>query len=435
MEVRDPIYCFEIARRSVGRAALHLGIEGMTEEALDVMADVLLEYLGRLGNTLSHLVEASGRTSAHVNLLDTFQACQVVASPAVQRLHLVAPGSEDLFGKSTQAQQQQQQQQHNSNAIDQPSSSSWQGLASFCFGAKWQEEKQPVMNQPAGGKRGPSSTATAQTEGGWEAPYLDEVPPFPQAGDTCANPHPMPPHVGLSLHNDIDSDDDVQTILDEEEQQNKTIPDAAFTNNWGSLKRKSDGMEIDDDNNNNNNMSAAATSSEPPTKKVKLADKKNQDGDDEDGDEDDDEDKGEEEKQQPEEEEAAKPANIVPSFYPPAPTTNKLVVAQGRTIVDGVKGVVTSNPAAAAAAVPPAVDSKTLHSSEIAHGVRSSLVQLGQYWGSGWDADPKDKTSKLAVPLGRSEGEHSTAIVPLGRASGSRVSRILEGSMDAAAMQ
>jgi hypothetical protein len=422
MEVRDPIYCFEIARRSVGRAALHLGIEGMTEEALDVMADVLLEYLGKLGNTLSHLVEASGRTSAHVNLLDTFQACQVVASSAVQRLHLVAaPGSEDLFGKSTAMSTTMGQNQPN-----------WQGLASFCFGPKWQqEEKQPAMDSPAGGKRGPSYTSThattAQSEGGWEAPYLDEVPPFPQAEDTCANPHPMPPHVGLSLHNDVDSDDDVQTILDEEEQQNKTIPDAAFTNSWGSLKlllkgkRKSDAMDIDEEK-----TSDAATSSEPPTKKVKVlgADKKKQE---------DDEDKEQEEKK-PEQEVVVQPSTIFPSFYPPAPTTKLVVAAQGRTVVDGVTGV-TTNPAAAAAAAAPPVDSKTLHSSEIAHGVRSSLVQLGQYWGSGWDADPKDKTPKLSVPLGRTEGENSTAVVPVGRASGSRVSRILEGSMDAAAMQ
>lgn len=416
MEVRDPIYCFEIARRSVGRAALHLGIEGMTEEALDVMADVLLEYLGKLGHTLSHLVEASGRTSAHVNLLDAFQACQVVASSAVQRLHLVAPGSEDLFGKTTA--------QAMSSTIDQPTS--WKGLASFCFGPKWQqEEKQPAMDQPAGGKRGPSYSSTAttsQTEGGWEAPYLDEVPPFPQAGDTCANPHPMSPHVGLSLHNNVDSDDDVQTILDEEEQQNKTIPDAAFTNSWGSLKllkgkRKSDGMDIDEEK-----MSDAATS-EPPSKKVKLeADKKEQDDDDK-----------EEEGKKEEEEAVVEPSTIVPSFYPPAPTTKLTVAVQGRTVVDGVTGAATSNPAAAA--IPPAVDSKTLHSSEIAHGVRSSLVQLGQYWGSGWDADSKDKTSKLSVPLGRTEGENLTAVVPVGRASGSRVSRILEGSMDAAAMQ
>ena len=79
-------------------------------------------------------------------------------------------------------------------------------------------------------------------------------------------------------------------------------------------------------------------------------------------------------------------------------------------------------------------------------GVRSSLARTNQnyYWGSGWD-----QASKLAVPMGRrtnangsgntnvSGGATSTAevpIIPVNRASGSRVSRILEGSMDAAAM-
>lgn len=38
-------YCTEIARRSVARAALHLGIQGMEGEALDVLGSVLLGYM------------------------------------------------------------------------------------------------------------------------------------------------------------------------------------------------------------------------------------------------------------------------------------------------------------------------------------------------------------------------------------------------------
>lgn len=41
----DAAYCTEIARRSVARAALHLGTEGMETEALDVLGSVLLGYL------------------------------------------------------------------------------------------------------------------------------------------------------------------------------------------------------------------------------------------------------------------------------------------------------------------------------------------------------------------------------------------------------
>ena len=41
----DASYCTEIARRSVARAALHLGMEGMEGEALDVLGSVLLGYM------------------------------------------------------------------------------------------------------------------------------------------------------------------------------------------------------------------------------------------------------------------------------------------------------------------------------------------------------------------------------------------------------
>ena len=41
----DNSYCTEIARRAVARAALHLGLEGMEGEALDVLGNVLLGYM------------------------------------------------------------------------------------------------------------------------------------------------------------------------------------------------------------------------------------------------------------------------------------------------------------------------------------------------------------------------------------------------------
>eukprot|EP00536_Pseudo-nitzschia_multiseries_P000415 jgi/Psemu1/321592/estExt_fgenesh1_pg.C_50056 len=93
--VKDSVYSFELARRAVGRAALHLGIDSMTEQALDVMADILLQHLTRTGQALSHLAESSRRTSAHVNVFDAFQACQLVTSPAVGRLHLQEPEDEE----------------------------------------------------------------------------------------------------------------------------------------------------------------------------------------------------------------------------------------------------------------------------------------------------------------------------------------------------
>ena len=41
----DSSYCTEIARRSVARAALHLGLDGMEGEALDCMGSILLGYM------------------------------------------------------------------------------------------------------------------------------------------------------------------------------------------------------------------------------------------------------------------------------------------------------------------------------------------------------------------------------------------------------
>jgi hypothetical protein len=44
----DNVYSHQVARRSVARAALHLGLDSMSEEALDVLGDVLLTYLQRV---------------------------------------------------------------------------------------------------------------------------------------------------------------------------------------------------------------------------------------------------------------------------------------------------------------------------------------------------------------------------------------------------
>ena len=44
----DRLYNAELARRSVARAALHLGIDGMEGRALDCLGDALLDYLDRV---------------------------------------------------------------------------------------------------------------------------------------------------------------------------------------------------------------------------------------------------------------------------------------------------------------------------------------------------------------------------------------------------
>lgn len=47
-EEKDKQYSHEIAKRSVARAALHLGITSMSSEALDVMGDALITFLERI---------------------------------------------------------------------------------------------------------------------------------------------------------------------------------------------------------------------------------------------------------------------------------------------------------------------------------------------------------------------------------------------------
>jgi hypothetical protein len=390
----------------------------MSESALDVMADVLLNYLNRVGRTLAHLVEASGRTSAHVNILDALRACELVASPAVERLHIrdVDNDDEGLFAGTATAR---------TNL-----SSDWQGLAAFLFGPKWMEDSQSgdddseskaeQQGNGAGGKVGPSATdelvQSKPKKLGWDAPYLDEVQPFPIASEKCANPHPLPPYVGLSLHrahDEVDPQNDEANTGDDELDQ---IPDSVFISSWGSIqKRKADSLE---------EKQAATTASEdvtmtdaetpegPRPKKVKISDAKASE-------------ENENETKDNEKQAERKTKLRIPSFYPAPPIIKSSTSLQGRTIVDTLPAT------------------REERGEEGSRAVRSSLVHLGSYWGSGWDDPNNSKNSaaatSMAVPLGRSDpGEQplsTTLVVPLGRASGSRVSRILEGSMDAAAMQ
>ena len=107
-----------------------------------------------------------------------------------------------------------------------------------------------------------------------------------------------------------------------------------------------------------------------------------------------------------------------PFFYPPLPII-KEAYKESRTVVD----------------VQPI--QRVEKDDEGSQEVRSSLVQLGNYWGSGWNAPSNIEPSKsLAVPLGRRDAAGASAtVIPVDKPSGSRVSKILEGSLDAAAMQ
>ena len=52
----DRLYNAELARRSVARAALHLGIDSMEGQALDCLGDALLDYLNRVSSVFGSFI-------------------------------------------------------------------------------------------------------------------------------------------------------------------------------------------------------------------------------------------------------------------------------------------------------------------------------------------------------------------------------------------
>jgi len=597
LDVKEDVYSMELARRAVARAAIHLGIESMSERTLDVLADVLLSYLSRTGSALSHLVESSGRTSAHANVLDALQASEIVSAPAVQRVYVsssmsaadasaaaaaavaatsdVSAAGEDEAAGSKMEQSTADKSEpsdtagplgkldgvgHNTGSSNQDmvtatSSADWKGLASFLFGPNWYEEstsqnnttngaekgpekvpekspesKDQSKDQAGGGKAGPSSTeddkmdvdddkvtetnestetcaiktndngdgdgaehgdissggrgvggkalavtgspeeetgtreAVSRVRQGWNAPFFDEVPSYPQASETCANPHALPARIGLSLHRKVD-------IAEEEAEEEEIItekaleivPDSVFgTSNiirrsddvdgptsWGHLKRKKA-----DDGADDQDVDMLGDDSARPRKRVKISEPKggkstaneNETGPSSLG------------AGIPQENPDPSKFAFVPFFYPHPPPTDR-VMDRGRTVVDLSEAerhrrqkMLLKSASAAAVKSNPMAD----RTEQEADDVRSSLVQLDQYqyWGSSWDdSSQKNSTRDMVVPIGRPQsvsradgsappagtapGQGQAAdvpIVPINRASLSTVSRILEGSVDAATM-
>jgi len=138
----DAAYCAEIARRSAARAALHLGMEGMDGEALDVLGSVLLGYMDTVGETVSSNVEASGRSSAHSNAYDALNAIADCTAPAATQLGRNPSSSVPSSEMQMQIGQQRQQPNDDDNTNDggkmgTSQERGWEGLASFLFGQDW----------------------------------------------------------------------------------------------------------------------------------------------------------------------------------------------------------------------------------------------------------------------------------------------------------
>ena len=121
-EARDDMYCHLTARRSVATAALRLGLQRMSEEALDSVAGVLIGYVERIGETLAASVEASGRSSAHCHAWDALRAIEQCTEPAVWRMHLTDTTTANTTTTTTaaagqQSAQSQQQQPTNGASV------------------------------------------------------------------------------------------------------------------------------------------------------------------------------------------------------------------------------------------------------------------------------------------------------------------------------
>lgn len=335
---------------------------------------------------MSSLVETSGRSSAHVSVLDAFQAAKVCTSPTALQLHTLEDDSDRPPPK---------------RQLHQPA---WQDLADFIYGPNWQQpaknknDDEEQLPQSLGqGKKMVRPEETKKTKAGWDAPYLDEVPPFPEATANCANPHKLPPSVALSLY--PQPQDELEEAVEQDVTlELKSLPDDIFVTPWeeaGSTTAKRPREEEEEGKEDENG---------PPTKRARINDQDTT-------------------KEPPPRAPKPEKTSYIPTFYPPFPQTQSSRLR--RTVVDHDNKAVPLIHRTLPEEKQPQNDSML--------NVRSSLVKMktSQYWGSGWDAAPE--AASLQVPPGRQSGGSATdtpSVVPLGRASGSRVSRILEGSMD-----
>jgi hypothetical protein len=402
----EVLYTHEISRRSVARAALHLGIDGMSQDSLDILADILQHFLSRIGKTISHLVEASGRPSSHANTLDALNAISLNTLSAKSNPLLpvaTLPVENDLEISSSSTTQ-----------------ASWQDLAIFLFGPKWESPCEHSAVGAAGrGKLGPSSQQNSSQEG-WRAPLMEEIPNFPLASQRVANPHRLSDHVAASLHLDGDDDNGINRE-DKQIQLLDEIPDSVFTE-WGGLgikpllnKRSMDNKHENANKEENKTTPAFSQDSTaddkiesedaPPKKRVKIMLEESEEKSNN-------ENQGSESNNHP----------YLASFMPDFPRSFR----SARSVVEIKVPNKKKNTNTLATKVP---------ENGAVGAVRTSLVELGQkayYWGSGWDATTTSTAAAPKVPIGMNSAPEAPTpvIAPLGRASHSRVSRILEGSMD-----
>jgi hypothetical protein len=252
---------------------------------------------------------------------------------------------------------------------------SWKGLAAFLFGPEWmhntEKRSEITGGGGGGGKVGPRSTAQA----GWHAPYPEEIPNFPVVSHPAliANPHSLQP-----------KEEELYTIVIEKPNEGmvkeppETPPVSAddepetLLQTWGFV--------LQDDEEDKKKRKRIDETEEPISKKAKWT---------------------QDNTQKPEIPDP--PQYYLPSYYPTMPQP----AIHARTVVVEASRV------------------RDLLPTEDPHQVRLSLVQLEE---TNWGAVSEGPV--VTAGTRTEEWDVQPQIVPLGRASGSRVSRILEGSMD-----
>ena len=150
---QDITYTNHIASKSIARAALHLGIEHITNDVLYVLSDALLLYMDRIGHYISTFVECDGfvdnynidfdrssssissknnnkklnnpnnskRWSGHVNIFDILHGIECCTSHAVHQVSMDSNNDDD----------------NNNNNDMKVVYNHWEGLAEFLFGKDW----------------------------------------------------------------------------------------------------------------------------------------------------------------------------------------------------------------------------------------------------------------------------------------------------------
>lgn len=502
--MRDDVYCHLVARRSVARAALHLGVERMTAESIDTLAGCLLEYLQRLGAATAATAEAAGRSSAHCNVLDILAATELCTTPMVATAASAHSHETATAGATAAASKMANESDSNAaasvveDAEDDDADhameghmrpASWKDLALFCFGPNWNRrrrrrrfentasssagtfrataeemEANGTMSVPsiqsAGGKVGPStSTANENSntvgtggsssiannallatdsspETGWNAPFPDEIPHFPvcSSQNRVANPHVFESSKEMSFHR-LDTTVDVSAaegaVGDPEDLGTdalSNIPDSAFqSSDWGSYPattRPLDGLEetplADENKRKMDANDNTVDEDERPAKKARFTEEGLS--------------TAESAMHRLSKRRPSLPM-YVPTFYPPFPVhqDGRVAVVEENSVPSSLSESMIPSSSLQSAGTEDTVD--------LSRSVRSALVSTfkntnaSSYWGSSW-ATTKTKGESIHVPAGRPSAMEaaSASIVPITRASGSRVSRILEGSMDPAVL-